>query len=173
MTDAAVLGPLIVFRSKPRHRELNRRNSTGFHRRAPHPLLDILMLVLAIKLSQGGEHASNFTISERKYKYKHLHNYEKTGSTLWCLTEFRRYFLTVPRKPPPKSPQLHNRPFCLPECWNKIHRAAYPPYSVHGDLVYSSRIERGRTISFYLSQGRKIHKGSMPLSSREDGYCIA
>jgi hypothetical protein len=55
------------------------------------------MLLLAIELSKGGEHASNFTHSERKYKHKHFHNYEKTGSTLWFLTEFRRFFLTVPR----------------------------------------------------------------------------
>ena len=110
MTDAVVLGPLIVFRSKPRHRELNRRNSTGFHRRAPHPRLVILMLVLAIKLSQGGKHASNFINSEREYKHKHFHNYEKTGSTLWCLTEFRRYFLTVPRKPPLATTKIPTAP---------------------------------------------------------------
>jgi hypothetical protein len=56
------------------------------------------MLLLAIELSKGGEHASNFTHSERKYKHKHFHNHEKTGSTLWFLTEFRRFFLTVPRQ---------------------------------------------------------------------------
>ena len=55
------------------------------------------MLLLAIELSEGGEHASNFTNSERKYKHKHFHNYEKTGSTMWFLTEFRRFFLMVPR----------------------------------------------------------------------------
>ena len=55
------------------------------------------MLLLAIELSEGGEHASNFTNSERKYKHKHFHNHEKTGSTLWFLTEFRRFFLMVPR----------------------------------------------------------------------------
>ena len=55
------------------------------------------MLLLAIELSKGREHASNFTNSERKYKHKHFHNHEKTGSTLWFLTEFRRFFLTVTR----------------------------------------------------------------------------
>ena len=69
----------------------NRRKSTGSHWRAPHPRLVLLMLLLAIELCEGGEHASNFTNSEREYKHKYFQKYEKTGSTLGLLVEFRRF----------------------------------------------------------------------------------
>jgi hypothetical protein len=45
-----------------RHCELKCQNSIGNHRRAPHALIDLLILLLAIELCEGREHASNLLV---------------------------------------------------------------------------------------------------------------
>ena len=58
------------------------------------------MLLLAIELYKGGEHASNFTSSEREYKHKHFQDYQKTGARWGFLNRIPMIFLTVPRWSP-------------------------------------------------------------------------